>query len=275
MKSLVTAIVLTKNEASMIESCLACLQWCAEIIVVDDSSTDATRELAEKMNARVTSTRATSFALKRSEALGLVRSDWVLYVDADERVTPELAREIDTIISSNNSEISAITIPRNSVCYGHALQHGGWSNESVTRVFRIAALEGWKGDIHESPVFHGAVITTGATLLHLTHRSTKENLLKSAEWTEIEARKLYESKVPTVSFFTLLRKGIMEFWRRAVVNKGYRDGMPGLVESTVQAFNRVVVYVQVWELQQRPALSERYQKFEQQIEQEWARSKAA
>jgi hypothetical protein len=123
--------------------------------------------------------------------------------------------------------------------------------------------------IHESPVFTGGVQALQFPLLHLTHRNTRECLFKSAEWTPMEAQLFVDAKVPPVTLFTLLRKMIMEVVRRAIAQGGYRDGLVGWIEALIQGMNRLLVYVQVWELQQQPSLADRYQQYELEVVTAW------
>lgn len=251
----------------MIGACIDCLQWCNQIIVVDDGSTDETASIAEARGAKVISFKHNSFARRREEGLKRVKTDWLVYVDSDERVTPTLAKEI--IVNAETSQASAMRLRRSNIYFGQALKNGGWGDDFVTRVFRRDALENWQGDVHESPVFSGEELTLKTSLVHLTHRDVISGLLKTASWTPMEAKALFESKIEKVSFWTLLRKGGMEFLRRAVFKKGYRDGMVGLVEATIQGINRVLVYIQVWELQQKPPITEKYQLIEDEIKDLW------
>lgn len=271
MKPNITAIILARNEEPMIESCIRTLGWCSEILVIDDSSTDATTEQAENLGARVVKFSHSSFARKRNEALKHAQGNWLFYIDADERVTPTLAKEI--LVNIETSGAVALRCQRENYLYGHLFTHGGWENDWVTRIFKKTALQEWTGEIHESPVFAGESVDLHSPLLHFTHRSTEENLRKSADWTKIEAELLYKAGEPPVTLLTLIRKGLMEFCRRAVRQKGYRDGLAGLIEALVQGMNRVMVYIQVWELQQKPPLPERYQKKDQALKQVWQREK--
>src|SRR3972149_8823950 len=265
MKVNVTAIIIARNEAAMITECLRTLSWCREVLVIDDSSTDQTAQQAENLGARVVEFSHPSFARKRNEALKHAQGDWLFYIDADERVTPTLAKEILGHIETGAAPV--LRLARENFAYGHLFQHGGWQRDFVTRVFKKNALQRWTGEIHESPQFIGAVKTLRSPLLHLTHRSTEENLRKSADWTKLEAELLYKAGEKPVTFSTLRRKGGMEFFRRAIIQRGYRDGLAGLIEALAQGINRVTVYIQVWELQQKPPLSERYQKKDQELRQ--------
>lgn len=270
----ITAIILTKNEEAMIANCLETVAWCDEVILIDDNSADATVSLAKNWGARVVNFSSDSFAQKREAALQYVKTDWVLFIDADERITPKLYQEIKQALQVSTQDTTkpaphAWQFHRQNVCYGFALRYGGWQHDVVTRLFRRDALKTWVGEIHESPQFTGLVGQFKTPVWHLTHRSTVLNLLKSAEWTPIEARLLFESKVAPVTLTTLLRKGLMEFWRRVIRQQGYKDGMAGYVEGIVQAMNRVMIYIQVWELQQQPTLPDRYQQLETSIAEQW------
>ncbi|MCL4208847.1 glycosyltransferase family 2 protein [Patescibacteria group bacterium] len=267
----ITAIIIAKNEEKMIANCIESLRWCNEVIVIDNGSTDTTAALAEKLGARVVSFSSQDFSKVRNEGLKRSKTDWIMYVDADERVTSALAREILVTIETNN--VNAISMHRQNFCYGYEFSNGGWDDDLVTRVFKRESLSEWQGKIHESPIYVGQAVTVKQPLIHLTHRSTKENLHKSAEWTLAEAELLANSGIKPVTLMTLIRKGVMEFFRRAILKKGYKDGMAGLVEALVQGMNRVMVYIQVWELQQRPTLPERYEKIERDLATDWSKHK--
>lgn len=263
----ITALILAKNEAEMLANCIDSVRWCDEIIVIDDDSTDNTALIAENAGARVVSFKTTNFAKKREFALKKAKTDWIFYIDADERVTPRLFQEIAVHLETNQA--SALRFRRQNRCYGNIFQHGGWEQDYVTRIFKRSDITGWEGSIHESPVFEGDVVTLHTPLEHFTHRNTRDNLLKTADWTPIEAALLAESLQEPVTFFTILRKGVMECIRRGIFKQGYKDGTAGMIEALVQGINRSLVYIQVWELQQKPPISERYQKHEQEIAQLW------
>jgi glycosyltransferase involved in cell wall biosynthesis len=263
----ISALIIAKNEASMIENCIRSLRWCDEILVIDDGSIDETREIAESLGARVISFKHDSFSRLREEALKRANSRWVFYVDADERVTPTLAKEIKVIIET--SQVSVLRIQRENIYFGKKFSAGGWQDDWVERVFKKGALLGWFGEVHESPKYTGEIIDLKTKLIHFTHRDTISGLLKTAAWTPMEAEALYKAGVPKVTLLMLLRKGFMEFFRRAVIKQGYKDGMPGLVEAVIQGINRVLVYIQVWELQQKPSISEKYQAREAEIRTLW------
>lgn len=263
----ITAVIIAKNEEKMIANCIESLRWCSEILVIDNGSDDATPQVAESIGARVISHKTESFADLRERALKHVKTDWLFYIDADERVTPMLAKEVAVHLETNSAQ--ALRFRRENVLYGKTFHHGGWQHDYVTRVFQRKALSGWEGDIHESPVFEGEAITLHSPLIHLTHRSTVESLKKTISWTPMEARLLHEANAEPVTLMTLMRKGGMAVIRGAIFKQGSKDGIEGWIEAVVQGINRVLVYIQLWELQQSPTLPEKYQHKEEEIAQMW------
>ncbi len=267
----ITAIIIAKDESEMIANCIDTLRWCDEVLVIDNGSDDDTAQLAEKLGARVVSFASKSFAQLRNKAIKYVKTEWMFYVDADERVTPTLSKEI--LVHLETESGVALRMKRHNFFYGIDMHHGGWQDDYVTRVFKVKQFTGWYGDIHESPRYEGNIVDLHSPLLHLSHRSTADNLVKSAQWTPMEAELLFKSGIKPVTLFTLIRKGVMEVFRRAIVKGGRKDGMAGWVEAIVQGMNRVMVYIQVWELQQKPGLIDRYKEKEVEIVEMWKKEK--
>lgn len=266
-KSPVTAIVIAKNEEKMLPGCLGTLGWCEDVVVVDSGSTDDTAVLARKHGAKVVRIDDPSFAKRRTQALSAVKTQWVLYVDADERVTPILARSIKKLISETTADVGLIS--RKNFHYGQNIRYGGWTEPAIPRLFSKKVLKGWEGAIHESPVYTGTTLRLDGELWHLTHRSVSEGLYKSAAWTPMEAKLLYEGGIPSVTPWTIVRKGLGEILRRGITQQGYKDGSTGWMEVFIQAINRMLVYLQVWELQQTPSIPSRYENLEKELSDQW------
>jgi glycosyltransferase involved in cell wall biosynthesis len=272
MSASISAIVIARNEEKMIGQCLNTLRWCDELIVINNGSSDSTVGIAHKFGAKVFSLEG-GFAELRNEGWKRAKTDWVFYVDADERVTPALAAEIKKVISAEQNEGShaAYGVSRANVMYGTHMTHGGWEKDTVIRLFKSSQLLGWSGSIHEHADVMGTTGVLEQQLVHFTHRNTIDGLKKTIEWTPLEAQQLAEANIGLVSTFTILRKGVMEILRRAVMKQGYKDGMLGWVEAIIQGINRALVYIQTWELQQRPSIEDQYAEHEQEITKLWQR----
>ena len=266
MKIKISAILIVKNEEKMIANALKTVGWCDEIIVIDNNSIDQTKNIAQKFTNKIFSSSEVSFSKLRQLASQKASGDYLFYLDADERVTRKLKEEIIGILE-NKKKIN-LKIRRKNMFYGRYFYFGNWQKDWVLRFFAKQNLLSWSGDIHETPNVTGETTMLVQELIHFTHRNTKENTLKSASWTLMEAQ-LLASQSAKVTRLMILRKGIMEFWRRFFYYRGYKDGMEGFIESLVQGMNKFLIYIQIWELQQKMSLEEKYLKEDQKILAQW------
>ncbi len=240
--SKISAIVIAKNEEERIADCLDSLSFCDEIIVVDNVSEDRTAQIAEHMGAKVISADTTDFSKLRD--LGLKKSlmEYVFYVDADERVDPDLKKSIKEI----SGDASAYKVIRKNFYLGN---HEWPKHEKIERVFKKEKLKGWKGQLHESPVIEGEVGELNGYLLHYTHRTLSQMLKKTIEWSRVEAQLRYNSGHPKMSWWRFPRVMISTFFDYYIVQRGYKIGTAGLIESMYQSFSIFVTYARLWELQ--------------------------
>lgn len=266
-KAPISAVILTLNEEAMVEQCLATLNWCNEVIIIDSGSTDKTLQIVQKLGAKVIDTTQTSFAAKRTEALEHSTHQWIFYVDADERVTPALAQEISDKIKQDSSY--GFSFKRSNIFFGSLLNNGGWGNDVVPRLFIKKFLKGWTGEVHESPIFQQPLELLVEPLLHFSHRDVLSGLIKTINWTPVEAKLISKSLTKKISIWTIVRKSIGEFWRRVIISKSWKDGEVGMIESMIQIINRALVYIQVWELQQKNWIDESYLKQEKSVRDMW------
>lgn len=249
----------------MIAGCLRRLRFADEVIVVvDDRSRDTTRELAERSGAHVFMEHFESFSQLKNAALARASGDWALVVDADERVTLGLQKEI---VAALNGPYDAYSVARDNYFFGHHMHWGGWP-ERMVRLFRRGSAR-YEGDIHERLCFSMGSPRVGrldGSLAHFTHRCIGHNLAKTADFGEVQARELLAAGHPPVRAATFARVMATELWHRLIRGRAYRDGMPGVVEAIYQPFSLFTVYVRLWELQQQPSLDQRYLELEDEIE---------
>lgn len=266
-KSSITAVIITKNEEQMIANCLDTLRWCDVVLVVDTGSTDHTREIAQRNGAQVVQAEGSNFSEWRNEALPHVDTAWVLYIDADERVTPELAKTLQS--RAKREDYDAYRLRRNNIMWGKWFQSGGWQNDVLLRMIRKTKLKGWVGEVHEHAEVIGKVGEIEEPLVHLTHRSLYDGLKKSIEWTDVEAHLMLEANHPRVSPLRLCKIVFFDIVGRIVFKKAGKDGQEGTIEAMIQTMNRFLVYTRLWELQQKPPISQRYERIEQEIQKLW------
>lgn len=243
----ISAVVIAKDSEKTISDCLKSLNFCDEIIVVDAGSKDKTLEIAKKFGAKVLNFEQDDYAGSRNLGLKSAIYDWILYVDTDERVSFELAREIKSEIK--NTKFSAFKLKRKNFYLGRY----EWPYiETLERLFRRNSLKNWYGKIHESPVVEGRIGQLKGFLFHYTHRDLSSMLNKTIEWSKIEANLRFKANHSKMTWWRFLRVMITAFFDSYIRQGGYRIGIPGLIESLYQSFSIFVTYARLWELQNKP-----------------------
>ncbi len=252
----VTAIVIARNEEKHIEACLKSLEWVDEVVVIDNDSHDDTSKIAKKMGAGVFEYKKIAsegnFSRIREFAVGKTTSEWVLFIDADEKVSTNLRTEIERRILEE-TKYSAYAIPRRNILLGHEMHWGGWWPDYVLRLIRKDKLKGYHGELHEQPVIDGEIAKLVNPLVHTTHESLSEMIEKTNKWSEIEARLMYDAKHPPMNVVRFVTGMFREFWYRAVVKLGFLDGVIGIIEIMYQMFSRFVSYSKLYEMQLKGA----------------------
>jgi len=243
----ISGIVLVKNEEDLIGDCLESLSWVDEIIVIDNGSTDKTVEIAKGRGAIIAKSLKGGFSDMRNLGAKKASGEWLLYVDADERVTPLLKKEIEETLKTGGN--SAYAIPRRNIFLGHEMRWGGWWPDFVLRLIKKDSLVDWEGKLHEQPRIKGTIGRLNNPLTHFSHRSLAEMVAKTNEWSEIEAKLLFESHHPKMAWWRFISVAFREFWFRGIKKMGFLDGTVGVIEIVYQMFSRMITYAKLWEMQ--------------------------
>lgn len=243
-----SAIIIAKNEEMMIADCIDSLSFCDEVIVIDDLSSDRTADVAKLLGASVYSHNFQSFAEKRNYGLKKAKSKWVLYIDADERVSPELKNSILEVVRQERIKESAFKLQRKNFYFGN---HEWPYIEKLERLFKKTALEEWFGELHETPKVNGQVGELNGFLLHYTHRDLASMVQKTIAWSKTEAELRYNAHHPKMTWWRFYRVMLTGFYDSYVRQKGYKAGTAGLVESMYQAFSMFITYARLWEMQNK------------------------
>ena len=221
------AVILTKNEAHNIADCIASLRdWVDGVVVWDGGSEDGTCELAWLAGAMVVQRPWDTFAAQRQSVLDTVNAEWILFVDADERVTPALAAEIQTSIQAGKA--AGFWIPRRNFIVGHEMRHGGFYPDYQLRLLqRTAAHYPLQRAVHEFAVVDGATARLNTPFLHYNYTSWRQFQRKQRVYAAYEAHILTTRGIrPRPHNFVL--QPLREFYRRFVTLQGWQDGWPGL-----------------------------------------------
>lgn len=246
---MITAVVLTRSEEKNIVDCLLSIKWCDEILVVDDNSNDRTRELAEREKTKVIKAALNGdFSKQRNLGLGIAKGDWVLFIDADERVTDSLRYEIQSVIADSMNPFNGYLIKRFDVMWGKILQHGD-TNISLLRLAKKNAGK-WEGPVHEKWVVKGKVGKLRNSIQHFPHPTIGEFLEKLNLYTDLRSRELYRKGVRS-NFISVIAYTKTKFIQNYFIKRGFLDGVPGLISAVMMSFHSFLVRGKLWFLWQK------------------------
>lgn len=244
----ITAVVLTKNEEKNIENCLRSLEWCQEIIVVDDNSSDKTAALAKKYGVRVYEhTLNNDFSDQRSFGLEKAKNEWVLFVDSDEIVSTKLAQEVKVAVQS--SKVQGYFISRTDYMWGKQLKHGEQGDIKLLRLARKSSGK-WVGQVHETWVVTGITALLKYPLQHYPHQTLKELLTEINFYSTIRSEELFKEGVRANWLSVLLyTKG--KFVQDYFFKLGFLDGIEGFVIAIVMSFHSFLTRGKLWQLSEK------------------------
>lgn len=266
---MISAIVFTfwPEEADHIETCFKTLAFADEIIVIDNGATPTTLALAKKYATKIEHSTSNSFAERHNLGAKLAKGDWLLYIDADERISKKLQEEITTELLAPHAD--AYQLHRVNYYLGSKVRYGDRYPDLVVRLFKKSKLTGWTGDIHESSSVSGKIGKFASPLYHLTHTNIFSMMDKTKNYAEIEARVRFEAHHPKVVGWRLVRVFLTEFYTRLIKYQGLRGGTSGWIDGIFQAVSMFIVYARLWEMQRKPSLKETYKDIDTKILEEW------
>lgn len=218
----VSVVIAAKNEGEKITDCIKSVSFCDEIILVDDMSTDNTREIAVKLGAVVYKRKLDGFANQKNYGIDKVKNDWVLILDADERVSSKLRSEISTISRAN---AAAFSIPFKNHLGGHWLKYGGLYPDRHTRLFNKNKARYGSRQIHEMLNIDGEVSELNGDIIHYTYKNHSEYWEKVKKYSKLEA----STRMEKPKYRHVLREFLSRYFRQ----HGYRDGFDGLFSAVV------------------------------------------
>lgn len=246
-KPSLSAIIIARNEETRIGRCIDALRFADEVIVIDNNSTDNTVSIARKKGAEVVSITTSDFAHLRNIAVSYAHSEWLLYVDADEIVSPELEISMYDAVRNSGKNVSGYMIHRKNFYLGCSWPKGEW----MLRLFTRQSFVKWRGTLHETAVIRGAIGKLSGLLLHDTHRTLSEMVQKTNEWSQTEAELRLSVNHPKITWWRIIRVTITGFWHSFFSQGGWSVGTVGWIESMYQGFSMFITYAKLWELQKK------------------------
>lgn len=242
---MITAIIIAKNEEKNIKDCLNSVKWCDEIIVVDDKSIDKTAIISRNFGAKVyTHPMKGNFSEQRNFGLSKANGDWILFIDADERVTEALWFEIMQYVNSALSDAKGFYVKRRDIMWGKALNYG---ETGFVKLLRLAQKNCgiWEGLVHEKWNIKGKKVVLSNYLEHYPHDDIKNFLKEVNYYTDLRARDLFDRKISSPWIFIMLYP-VAKFIKNYFLMQGIRDGVPGLLNALMMSFHSFLVRAKLW-----------------------------
>lgn len=249
-KSKITVAVITKNEEKNIAKCIdSAGTWADEIIVVDGYSEDQTVSIAKKMGARVIEHKFEgNFARERNLGIENASGEWVLHIDADDRITEDFKRAVDDAIDKD-AGVDVYKFRRKSFFLGHFMEHGGWYHYVPNLVRRDKVK--FEGVLHERPVFNGEMGVIEADIEHYPFESISQFIDRHNRYSALESGRIFESHGTAEMAHIkkmMLSRSFKIFWKIYVKKKGHKEGLYGLVFAVLFAFMNFLIWIKYWEL---------------------------
>ncbi len=246
----VSATVITLNEAAHIRECLASLTWADEVIVIDSGSTDGTPDLARAAGARVIERDWPGYGAQKDFAAGTASHDWILSVDADERVTPELAAEIRATLV-NPGDHAGFRLPRVTWHLGRWIRTTDWYPDHQLRLYDRRHANWARRRVHESVTARGRVGQLSCDLQHYAYRDLAHHLDTVQRYTTLAALQMADEG-RTAGLLSLAVHPPAAFLRNYVLKRGFMDGIPGLIISAMNAHYVFLKFAKLWALRAAP-----------------------
>ena len=239
----VSVVIVTRDEEMNIEDALRSAAGAQEIVVVDSFSKDRTVEICRQYTGKVYQHEWRGYAGQKQLAVDLAQGPWVLILDADERITPELRDEITRVVK--NTDCDGFSMPRRNYFLGRWIRHSGWWPDRTLRLFRKdrGGLE--DREVHEKVVVSGKVGQLDAPLEHYTYRTISDYVRKMEVYSSLAAAQIRKQRRPGA--FSLLVKPLFTFFKMYVLRRGFLDGMHGLMLAWLYSYYTFLKYAKAWE----------------------------
>ena len=243
----ISVVVITKDEEKNISDCLKSVQWADEIIVVDSESSDRTVELAKQFTDKIFIRKWEGYVPQKKYALSLARNEWILSLDADERVPVELK---DENLNLAPGQFSGFKIRRKNFLLKKEITSCGWEKDYQLRLLKKDKAGLSDRLVHEKFIVDGQVDTLKNPMLHYTFSSFSEYLDKINYYTSLKAQELFRKK-KKVGMWTIISHTVSAFFAFFFIKRGFKDGVNGMIISLLHSVSTMMNYIKLWELQNK------------------------
>lgn len=242
----VSVYVLTFNNLRTVEQCLRSLSWAEELVIVDSGSTDGTFEVCKQFTDKAYQVPWKGHRDQYQHAADLTTREWIMFVDADEEVPPELVGEIRKEIEGGAKGIDGFFVYRRTFYLGRCIRYGGWYPDGEIRLYRRDRGR-WEGGLHAKVAVDGKVSSLKNQYLHYTYRDISDQIQTIDKYSRIAAEDMAK-RGEKVTLFKLLFHPPFRFLKEYLLKSGFRDGFPGLIIIVSTMFYVFIKYAKLWEL---------------------------
>lgn len=247
----ISVVIITGNEENNIKDCLQSVTWAHEIIVVNSESSDNTVKIAREFTENVYTQKWLGYAKQKSYAISLAKNEWVLSLDADERVTKELADEILNY-DLEKTGFSAFRMKRENYFIGKKINECGWGNDYQLRLFKKSRTKLNERLVHEGFIVDGEVSNLKNSIIHYSYRNLKDGFDKINIYSSLESEEKHSRK--NITTFKILFYPVLAFLQHYFIRKGIKDGKHGLMVSLMHAITKLQVQMKIWEIKHNKSL---------------------
>ena len=246
----ISIVVITKNEEENIGECLASSDFADEVVVLDDNSTDNTVNIARRFTDKVFSRKMDIEGIHRNYAYSLAKNVWVLSLDADERISNELAEELRQLFTSPPHD-KAYTIPIRTYIGKRWIRYGGWYPAAKVRLFDKRFFKYEEVEVHPRVFIQGSCGHLKNDIVHYSYRNFHDFFESLNNQTTQEAKKWFKEK-RKIGFLKMYRKFVDRFLKAYILKQGFRDGFLGLMAAYASGLYQVMSYAKYWEMLENP-----------------------
>lgn len=236
----VSVVIITKDEERNIGACLESIKWADEIVVVDSGSKDKTREICEEYGAKVFIEEWLGFGRQKNKAIEKTKNEWILNLDADEKVTPELTAEIAEVLDEK-VELNGFYIPRKNFFASRWIRHGGWYPDYNLRLFRKSKGRFRERHVHEKVILEGKVGYLKNPIEHHTYSSIKEFLQRQDLYSDLAAQEMFNAGKKS-RFYDILFRPTWTFFQMYFLRAGFLDGYYGFLLARLYSYYTLAKY---------------------------------
>jgi glycosyltransferase involved in cell wall biosynthesis len=246
MQNKISVIIITGNEEKNIKDCLQSVFWADEIIVVDSESVDRTVEVAKEFTNKVYIHKWEGYAKQKVFALSLAKNEWILSLDADERVTKDLA---DEILSTDLSLFDGYFIRRENYFLDKVIKGCGWGSDYQLRLFKKNKARVTERLVHEKFITEGKITRLKNSIVHYSYTNLEDGFNKINKYSSLETKEKHNRKKSTS--LGIILTPIIAFSQHYILRMGFRDGKHGLIVSLMHAITKLQVAMKIWEIKRK------------------------